>query len=288
LGLPTTFSLDLWLIDTNHFVVTDYADAVNNVLFVGGYLTAQPSSPSLSGALAFTEAGATTAAQPQVAGGILTCGSTGSMDVVPLGGTAVTDQAVSATCSTPANGRGLISITGAGSTGISQFAAYPTKDGSLYLIELDGGSVGTSGPSGAGVAYQQTLSTPISASALSGTYASQFTATTTPGSQAFTGRIISDGVSKISGTADVNSFTTTAPAAGSPSPGATLSGSYTAGNNGRFPLTFTITPATGQPAPQIPNLNPACYIVDANACLLLGLDTSAPGVGILQLQNTGL
>jgi len=287
LGLPRTLNLDLWLIDANHFAVTDFADR-QSLVIVGGYLTAQPSSPSLPGTLAFTEAGATTAAQPQVAGGILTCGSTGSVDVVPLGGAAVTDQAVTATCSTPANGRGLISITGAGSTGISQFAAYPTKDGSFYLIELDGGAAGTSGPSGAGVAYQQTLSTPISASALRGNYASQFMATTTPGSQAFTGQIISDGASKISGTADVNSFTTTAPAAGSPSPGATLSGSYTAGSNGRFPLTFTITPATGQPAPQIPTLNPACYIVDANTCLLLGLDTSAAGVGILQLQNTGL
>jgi hypothetical protein len=179
-------------------------------------------------------------------------------------------------------------ITGAGSTGISQFAAYPTVDQGPYLIELDGGAAGTSGPSGAGVAYQQTLSTPISASALSGNYASKFTAATTLGSQAFTGQVISDGISKISGTVDVNSFTTTAPAAGSPSSNAALSGSFTTGTNGRFPLTFTITPATAQPAPQIPTLNPACYIVDANTCLLLGLDTSAPGVGILRLQNTGL
>jgi hypothetical protein len=291
LGLPSpfnAFSLDLWIIDKDHFVVTDFADAVNAVLFADGYLTAQPASPSLSGTFAFTEAGATTVAQPQVAGGILTCGSTGSVDVVPLGGTPLTDQAVSATCSAPANGRGLVTIAGAGSTGISQFAAYPTVDQGPYLIELDGGAAGTSGPSGAGVAYQQTLSTPISASALSGNYASKFTAATTLGSQAFTGQMISDGASKISGTVDVNSFTTAAPASGSPSPGATLSGSYTAGTNGRFPLTFTITPATGQPAPQIPTLNPACFIVDANTCLLLGLDTSAPGVGILQLQNTGL
>jgi hypothetical protein len=67
-----------------------------------------------------------------------------------------------------------------------------------------------------------------------------------------------------------------------------LSGSYTAANDGRFPLTFTITPATGQPAPQVPTLNPACYIVDASTCLLLGLDATAPGTGILLLQNTGL
>jgi hypothetical protein len=292
LGLPKTLSLDLWLIDANHFVVTDFANAeFAPFVLVGGYLTLQPSSPSLSGPFAFTEAGATTSAsatapgQPQVAGGILTCGSTGSVDVVSLGGTPLTDQPVAATCTPTANGNGryLITITGAG---ISQFAAYPTLDQGFYLIELDGGTGGTSGPSGAGVAYPQTLSTPISASALSGHYASQFSATTQAGSQAFTGQIFSDGSSTIQGTVDVNSFTTSpAPGTGSPSPSATLSGSFAAGTGGRFPLTFTIT---GQPSPQVPTLNPACYIVDASACLLLGTDPSAPGTGILQLQNTGL
>jgi len=298
LGLPRSLNLDLWLIDANHFVVTDFADGQSSYVLVGGYLTAEPASPSLSGTLAFTEAGATTAAnattpgQPQVAGGILTCGSTGSLDVVSLGGTPLTAQSVNATCTAPSNGRAQIAITGASTTGISQFAAYPTFDQSFYLIELDGGSAGTSGPSGAGVAYPQRLSLPISASALSGNYAAKFAASipsgTQPGSQAFTRQVISDGVSAISGTVDVNSFSTTSPAAGSPSTSAALSGSYTAANDGRFPLTFTITPATGQPAPQVPTLNPACYIVDASTCLLLGLDATAPGTGILLLQNTGL
>lgn len=286
LGLPKPFSLDLWLIDANHFVVTDFADVQSGSAIVSGLLTAQPASPSISGTFAFTEAGATSAAQPQVAGGILSCGSAGNVDVVPLSGTAAINQVVSATCSAPTNGRGLISITGAG---ISQFAAYPTLDQRLYLIELDGGGAGTSGPAGAGVAYQQTLPPPISTSALSGNYASNFTAATTLGSQRLIGRTISDAIAAVlSGSADVNSFTTTPPAVGSPSFNATLSGSYTAASDGRFPLTFTITPATGQPIPQILTLNPACYIVDANTCLLLGLDVTAPGVGILQLQNTGL
>jgi hypothetical protein len=48
------------------------------------------------------------------------------------------------------------------------------------------------------------------------------------------------------------------------------------------------TPATGQPTPNPTTINPACYIVDANTCLLLGLDATAPGTGILQLQQTGL
>jgi hypothetical protein len=51
---------------------------------------------------------------------------------------------------------------------------------------------------------------------------------------------------------------------------------------------LAITPASGQPAPEITPLGPACYIVNANTCLLLGLDATAPGTGILQLQNTGL
>jgi hypothetical protein len=291
LGLPTHFNLDVWLIDANHFVVTDWQDALagSPAVLIGGYLTAQPASPSLSGTYAFTEAGTTATAQTQVAGGIFTCGSTGTLDVIPLGGTAVSDAPVSATCSAPANGRGLIGISGGTTAGISQFAAYPTLDQGAYLIELDGGATGTSGPAGAGVALPQTLTAPISASSFTGSYASSYATNTALGSQDLVGQITSDGAAVISGTVDVNSFNSTAaPPVGSPSSGATVAGSFTAGSNGRFPLALTLTPATGQPSPEITSINPVCYIVDANTCLLLGLDTTAPGTGILQFQNTGL
>jgi hypothetical protein len=290
---PAKFSLDLWIIDATHFVVTDYRDPAlgnpnTNILIIGS-LTAQPASASLSGTYAFTEAGASTASQPLVAGGILTCGSTGTLDVFPLAGTVVSNQSISSTCSAPANGRGLISISGAGSSGISQFAAYPTVDRGVYLIELDGGTAGTSGPSGAGAAFQQTLSTPISSSALKGNYATVFSASTALGSENFTAQVIPDGVSNLSGTADVTSFnTTTAPPSATPSLGASLTGPFTTISNGRFPSTLTLTPASGQPTPQITVLHPAFYLVDASTCLLLGLDGNAPGTGIMQLQNTGL
>jgi hypothetical protein len=291
LGLPTQFNLDVWLIDANHFVVTDWQDAESgspNIL-VDGYLTAQPTSPSVSGVYVFTEAGATTGAQPQVAGGILTCGSTGVLDVTPLGGAAVSNAPVTATCTAPSNGRGLIAISGATTAGISQFAIYPTTDQGYYIIELDGGSAGSSGPSGAGVALQQTLTPPISASSFSGNYAADFAATTAFGSQNFVGQIISDGVSALSGKADVNSFDATVPPpAGTPSSSALLSGSFTTNDNGRFPLALIITPAAGQPTPEITSVNPVCYIVNANTCMLLGLDVTAPGTGILQVQQTGL
>jgi hypothetical protein len=304
LGLPNTFNPDLWLIDANHFVVTDWMDATAaSPVLIGGTFTVQPASPSLSGTLVFTEAGATVAAQPQVAGGILTCGSAGTLDVVPLAGTGLSNQSVNAACSGPSNGRGLISVSGGGSSGISQFAVYPTVD-RFDLIELDGGTAGTSGPSGAGVAYQQTLSTSISSSALDGTYAAVFSSSTSLGSEGFAGKVISDGVSNLSGTVDVNSFDTTSPPAATPSLGASLSGTFTTATNGRFPfVALTLTPASGQPTPQVQVLNPVCYIVDASTmngtppvqvvepmptCLLLGLDATAPGTGILQLQSNGL
>jgi len=287
LGLPTKFNLNAWFIDATHFVVTDVVDsyAGSPPVIVSGYMTIQPSSPSISGTYAFTEAGATTAAQPQVAGGIFTCGSTGVLDVVPLAGSALNDQAINAACSAPANGRGLVGISGAVTAGISQFAAYPTSDQGLYLIELDGGNAGTSGPSGAGVALLQTLGPAFTA----GAYGSNFTASTALGSEAYAAQIVSDGVSTLSGTGDVTSFdTTAAPPIGTPSSSATLNGSFQASNGGRVPVTLTITPATGQPAPQITTLHSVCYVVDVNSCLLLGSDATAPGIGFLQLQNTGI
>src|SRR5262249_34834160 len=119
--------------------------------------------------------------------------------------------------------------------------------------------------------------------------ASVFSASTALGSQNFAARIVSDGVSSLSGTADVNSFDmTAAPPSGTPSVGASLPGLFTTADNGRFSLTLTLTLASGQPNPQITVLHPACYLVDANTCLLLVLDAAAPGTGILQLQNVGL
>jgi hypothetical protein len=295
-GLPTKFSLDAWLIDANHFVVVDWRDSFSGTpnVIVSGYMVIQPSSPAISATYAFTEAGESAAPSftPQAVGGIFACGSTGTLDLTPLSGTHLNIPTISAACTAPASGRGLITISGAGTTGISKFAAYPTLDQGLYLIELDGGSPGSSGPSGAGLARQQTLPAPIVVSNFSGNYASNFLADTVQGFEAFAGQITSNGVSLVSGTVDVNSFKIAPPPGpGTPSLNATLTGSFTAATDGRFPLfppALVIGPAAGQPLPQVTSINPVCYILDANTCLLLGLDATAPGTGILELQNTGL
>ena len=287
LGLPTQFNLDAWMIDANHFAITDWRDSFAGTpsFIAAGYLTAQPTSPAVSGTYAFTEAGATSAGKPQVAGGVLKCSSTGVLDVTPLGGPVLSNASITATCSAPANGRSLITISGVATAGIKNFAAYPTLDNKLYLIELDGSSSVPPGPSGAGVAIKETVPAPVLASSFSGKYAYNFRAATAIGSENFAAQIISDGISVLSGTADVNSFTATPPAA-TPSVNAVLSGSFTTDpTTGRFLIpTLTIAPAAGQPPPQVTTLHAACYIVDASSCLLLGLDATAPGAGILQLQ----
>ena len=289
LGLPTQFNLNLWPIDATHFVVTDILDSFFGTppVILSGYFTQQSSTPTVSGTYAFTQMGASiAAAQPQAAGGILTCSSSGTLDVVPLNGTVLTNQPITANCGAVTNGRSLIGLAGAASAGINQFAAYPTLDQGLYLIELDGGA---NGSSGAGVALQQTLAPPIASTALTGNYATHLHANTVLGAQGFVGQIVADGVSTLTGTGDINSFdATAAPGTGTPSLGAAFNGLYSPSNDGRFPITLTITPAGGQSPPQITNQNLACYLVDANTCMLLGLDATAPGTGVLLLQNTGL
>jgi hypothetical protein len=287
LGLPTLFNFNAWLIDASHFVITDWRDSFSGMppVIVIGNMTAQPATPTITRSFVFTETGATTAAQPQVAGGVIACGGTGVLDVVPLGGAATLNQPITSTCGAPSGGRAVISIAGAGSTGITKFAAYPTVDRSLQLIELDGGATG---PTGAGVALQQTSST-ITAAAIHGKYGGEYSERTGLGTETFGGQVILDGVSAVSGIVDVDSFNATAtPPAGAPSLGATLSGAFVANANGRFPMTFTIAPAAGQATPEFSTINAACYIMDANTCLLIGLDNTAPGTGILQIQKTGL
>lgn len=309
LGLPIQFTLDAWMIDANHFVVTDTADVFPSspptppppAVFVGGYMVAQPASPTVSGTYAFAESGvaASPSFTPFAAGGIITCGTPGiangpgTFDFSSLGGTPLNEVAITVACNPPVSGRGKFGLVNTSTTHITRFSAYQTVDGGSFVMELDGGSAGTSGPSGMGVIMPQTLTPPVAATSFSGKYASNFLATTSQGFEGFAGQIVSDSVSALSGTADVNSFNeSTLPlGAATPSSGAALTGSFSAGSagaNGKFPLALAIAPATGQPTPEIPALNPACYIVDANTCLLVGLDATAPGTGILELQNTGL
>jgi hypothetical protein len=286
---------DVFLIDKNHFVVS-FEDN-NNSFFAVGVMVAQPASPSITGAYGFTETGLTTfnsSATPptvsQVAGGMFTCGSTpGVLDVVSLGGGPALNQPFSnAACTAPNGGRGLVTLA-ANRTGVSQFAAYPTVDMGLQLIELDGGASGTSGPSGAGVALPQTLPTPIAASSFKGTYGSNFLAAvnypdSTTGFEGFAGSITSNGSSTLTGILDVNALDTSISSTFTSLNSPLTSSTFTAANNGRFLMILTFTPSSSSPD-ILTTFNPVCYVLDVNTCLLLGTDSTAPGTGILQVPQ---
>jgi hypothetical protein len=266
----TSVKMDGYMIDANHFAVIGItSDGQNNF---AGYLVAQPATPALSGTYGFIENGASATAAPLAVGGVFTCGSTGTLDVVGAGA-ATTDQPITAACVNPTTaGRGTIAISGAGSTGVNSFAVYPTVDSNLQLIEIDASSAG---PVGTGVAYPQTAASPA-ASIFDGSYGVDFVNYGSSDDLSFVGLLASDGASALAGTVDENDFQLS-PATASPTTGVAASGSFTAGANGRF---------TGSLAGIAPtSISGAFYVLSNNTILFLETDDATPGAGVLELQN---
>jgi hypothetical protein len=266
------------MIDASHFAVIGVtSDGKNNF---AGYLVAEPASPTLSGTYGFTENGASangasasTPSKPLAVGGIFTCGATGVLDVAGAG-TATTNQPINAACVNPtAAGRGTIAISGAGSTNVASFAAYPTVDSTLQLIELDGGSAGSSGPVGAGVAYPQTVTSPTG-SVFDGSYGADFVNYGSTDDLSFVGLLAADGNSTLTGTVDENTVQIS-PATATPTTGVTATGSFNANANGRFTGSLT------EPAP----INGAFYVLSNSEILFLETDSATPGTGALELQQ---
>jgi len=271
---PASVYMGAYMIDASHFAVIGVtSDGKNNF---AGYLVAQPASPTLSGTYGFTENGASATAAPLAMGGIFTCGSTGVLDVVAAG-TATTNQPINAACANPTTaGRGTIAISGTGSTNVGSFAAYPTVDSTIQLIELDGGAAGASGPVGAGVAYPQTAATPIAASVFDGSYGSNFANNGSGDDLSFVGLLTADGSSSLTGTVDENTFQIS-PATATPTTGETATGSFNANTNGRF------TGSLSEIAPSI--INGAFYVLSDDEILFVETDSATPGTGALESQQ---
>ena len=272
-GTSSLQTLAAYMVDKNHYILIQDTD---NFSVTSGYLTAQPASPSISGGYAFTEAGVSASNAPMAAGGVFTCGSTGTMDVTTQGGTPQSKASIQATCTAPSNGRGLVSVTGT-TGGISKFAAYPTTDMGLQLVEID-----SNGPAGAGVAWPQ-QTTAISASTLNGVYASDLLINNTAGLESVVAPISADGVSSVSSTsgsqeADTSqlmlSTSSVVPVLNTP-----LTGTYNADASGRFSGSLNLAGST---------LSTEYYVADASHTLLMTTDAANPGTGIMRKQSLPL
>jgi hypothetical protein len=278
--LMSPYSFQYYVVDSGHWVLI--ADAGTTDVS-SGHLYLQPSVALFPAAnFGFTEAGAAPLSQgstPLALGGILSSdGSgniTGTMDA-NLNGT-VSSSPVMGTVSMASNGRGTLSLSGGAA---EQFMVYPTATHGILMLDLD------SQFSGVGVALPQTTGASATASLFSGNYASAFQtlgeinlASGGVGSwNDYLGVISADGVSNLTGTMWLDQFDEASQAFWTQTPNATLTGSFSAGPQGRFTGSFSIPP--------LPTSRRVFYILDSSTVLSLGLD-AGPSTGVLQSQCFG-
>lgn len=242
-------------------------------LTLGSALT-QGSAPtfslaSLSGSYAFTASGKSGSGALAI-GGLLGFDGNGNvtagtmLDVNNAG--TVASGSPTGTYTVAANGRCTVTLSAA-TGGVAQFAMYLAANQDPQMLELD------SGLTSSGTAISQTSS--ISAATFKGSYAGVLDFTTSSGERDADAEITSDGVSSLTGTADLNTFGGSSPLRSN----TTLTGSFTANSHGRFPgsLTLSTTPVT--------SLNEIFYVVNSSTVLVADMDSTSPGTGQLQLQQ---
>ncbi len=249
--------------NTLRWVETD-----SNGLTAGAAL-AQGSGPfsnaSISGTFAFTVAGKS-ATGALAGGGLFTTDGNGNItssvvDVNDAG--AVTSGTPIGTYTVASNGRATVSLAAGGVGGLSQFAVYLTQNQGALLFELD------SGLTSSGAGWAQTGA--ISASTLQGNYAANFDGNSN-GEVDWVGQIVADGVSALSGTVDINQY-----GSSTLTPGAALTGTFTANSNGRFTGTLNTSP-TG-------TRQEIFYVVNNSTTLFVDINDHGEGSGLLQLQQ---
>jgi hypothetical protein len=273
-----SYSFEYYVVDSGHWILISNSAATD---VASGHIYSQPASASFpAGNFAFTEAGGSPLADgsaPLALGGILAVdGSgnvTGTLDA-NLNGT-IGSASVTGTTTVASDGRGTMTLAGGAA---QQFAVYPTATHGILLLELDAPA------SGVGVALPQTTGTTATASLFSGNYTSAFQTMGQINSASggvgawndYLGVINADGVSNLTGTMVLDQFNESSQAFWTETPGATLTGNFSAGASGRFTGSITVPPlATSQQV---------FYILNGSTVLSLGLD-SGPSTGILQVQQ---
>jgi hypothetical protein len=265
------FTFVYYMVNPGHLKLLAFD--LNNPLVVAGPAFTQ--GTSFSGPFVFTLAGVDgTLGGPLVAGGLFTASTTslsaGILDVNDSGPVA-TNSAFTGTVTAASGGRGTFTVAGTNTGGLSEFAFYPTASNGVLLLEIDSTSTFTT----VGMALPQTASGSITAATLGGNYALNFTGPIEGGEEDVDGQIISDGVSNLSGTVDVNGGPTTGLG------GIAVAGTYAQNANGRFtgPLQLMLSSTSTQ------TLQNSYYIVDADTVLFIETDANGQVSGIMQLQN---
>jgi hypothetical protein len=264
-GVGGTLSFDVFEIDSTHlkFIETDGVD------FLAGDAFTQAASMPPAGQLVFTMGGFDVNGLFLAAGGYLTSDGTSliTAGVEDINDAGSVGQATGVTGNFASTGGGRFTLTlngifnGTSSTGSYTFAAYPTVNAGIQLLEIDGSGITS------GAAYAQTsmsLATPQGyALNLSGV---DLTAGVEVDEIAeFTAQ---NGV--VTGIADIND-------------GGILSFKQSLGSKGTYVLD---TPATGRGEISTAQFGLFFYVVDNSNVIFIENDANPVGLGVFQLQTT--
>jgi hypothetical protein len=264
-GVSGTLSFDVFEIDSTHlkFIETDGVD------FLAGDAFTQQTSMPPAGQLVFTMGGFDVNGFFLAAGGYLTSDgvsqiTTGLEDINDDGSVGQATPTLSNFAST---GGGRFTLTlngilnGTSSTGSYTFAAYPTVNGGIQLLEIDGSGITS------GAAYAQTstsLATPQGyALNLSGADLTAGTEVDEIGE--FTAQ---NGV--VTGIADIND-------------GGVLSFKQSLGSNSTYTLD---SPATGRGEISTAQFGLVFYVIDGANVIFIETDSNPVALGTFQLQTT--
>jgi hypothetical protein len=288
------YSLNYFMVDSGHIIVLASSSSDLTGLPAGHIYLQSSTAPSTAGTYLFTLAGSTptysangataVGSSPQAIGGWFTSDSsgnlTGYLDTNNNG--TVESAPVSGTLAASAvSGRWIVTLSGGGA---SQFAAYPTLSQGWLMFQLD------TRKSGTGTALAQSLPSPTFQGDYAGSVQQLGVVDGARNSQTVglpvgawsdaSGQIIASSSSTITGTLDIDQvnglFLGPSGDFWTQTPGASVTGDFTAGAQGRFSGSLTTT--------QLGTMGVILYVVDDSTVLLLEGD-AIPAVGIFRAQN---
>jgi hypothetical protein len=293
------YSLNYFRVDSGHLIVIGGSSSDGTGL-PSGHVYSQPATlPATAGSYAFTLAGSVPlfspggsviGFNPQALGGVVTSDANGNLqgyldtnnqgavESAPVTGTLVASSI---------QGRWLMTLEGGGA---SAFALYPTSSNGLLVFQLDLGKSGTGR-----VVLQSTSAPEISGhyavsiqqpGGLNGARATSLGLFVNAWAD-ISGQIIASNSSTLSGTLDIDQingvFLGPSGNIWTQTPGQAVTGSFSAGTQGRFTGSITINQIVTSPG-QLGTLNEIFYVIDSSHVMLLEND-STPGIGFLELQN---
>jgi hypothetical protein len=294
------YSLNYFLVDSGHLIVIGSSSLDGTGLPAGNVYSQPAAMPSTAGTYIFTLAGSTPllsasgaaviGSNPQALGGWVTSDASGNLNGyldTNNNGAALSAPVSGTLVASAVPGRWLMTLAGGGA---SSFALYPTSSNGLLMFQLDyaksgSGTVALQSSSAPGLAGNYAIS--IQQPGAINTLRSAKLGLAVGAWTDISGQLIASNSSTLSGTVDIDQIDGVflAPSGNiwTQTPDQAVTGSFSAGAQGRFTGSITVNQIVTTPG-ELGTLSVILYVIDASHVMLLE-DDSIPAVGLLQSQN---